>query len=99
MRKQHFQIIELRDIASSNDLSQQYIDGIAECVGSAFGGGISPEDGLSHMQGDQLLIGLDSDNNVAGQLRLLTIKGLNTRRSCIHVLILPQQRSPKHTKA
>lgn len=42
MRKQHFQIIELRDIASSNDLSQQYIDGIAECVGSAFGGGISP---------------------------------------------------------
>ena len=39
MRKQHFQIIELRDIASSNDLSQQYIDGIAECAGSAFGGG------------------------------------------------------------
>ena len=30
------------------------------------GGGISPEDALSHMQGDQLLIGLDSDNNVAG---------------------------------
>ena len=30
------------------------------------GGGISPEDALSHMQSDQLLIGLDSDNNVAG---------------------------------
>lgn len=38
MRRQHFQIVELRDIASSDDLSQQYIDGIAECVKSAFGG-------------------------------------------------------------
>lgn len=67
-RFNNLDIVELYDIKSSDDLPQVYIEGLRQCIESAFGGGITNEDALNHMQGDQLLLGVESSgsSNVVG---------------------------------
>ena len=56
-------IKEFRDVSVYTDLPEEYVDGLTGCIQSAFGGGVTVEDGFSHMQGDQILIGFDSNRD------------------------------------
>ena len=57
------EVKEFREVSSHTDLPQEYLDGLSRCVQSAFGGGVTEEDALSHMHGDQVLIGFDRNDD------------------------------------
>lgn len=66
-RPTNFGIIELRNVEASSDLPSEYVSGLSACIESAFGGGITDEDALDHMRGDQVLIGI-SNNSTQSQV-------------------------------
>lgn len=67
-RLTNFEVIEFQNIESGLELPSEYVSGLGACIESAFGGGVTDEDALGHMWGDQILIGVskDTQSQIAG---------------------------------
>lgn len=69
MQNRRYEFQEYRNIVHAVDnLPQEEIVGIAECIRSSFGGTITDEDALHHMEGGQILVARDTNQSgrVAG---------------------------------
>jgi len=60
------EILEYREVEHHSELPNEVTEGIASCVESAFGGGVTAADAFDHMKGDQLLVARDQQQKVLG---------------------------------
>lgn len=60
-------ILELKNVQSCDDLPKGLDEGIVACVDSAFGGGVTKEDTLGHIPGDQVLVSLRGGANSSAE--------------------------------
>lgn len=54
-------IQEYNNVETHRQLPPELVQGIEECIDSAFGGSITQEDARQHMSGDQLLLAISGD--------------------------------------
>ncbi len=80
MSNKRFEFREYRNVThAADELPPKEIEDIAECIRSSFGGTITDEDALHHMEGDQVLVARDQSlgGRVAGFTSTILISPYN----------------------
>jgi hypothetical protein len=63
--KEHYEQIVFRNIEEAQGIGI-YLNGVLDCIDSAFEGGVTREDALHHISGDLVTVVVDSEESVKG---------------------------------